>query len=332
MTNVIFDTNAAREFVAGIGLDELEAYAETTARLFDGKSLRLSVSPLVIQELLYHLVDSTDKDYSVSFKAIKAMMLVQEHLRRDGVHVMMSPSELLIANEIYHMRSESREMMYSQLMSIADRLAHGSINEIPDLHSIDGGTVKTYVDEIENGFAKQIREVCSSVEFLAFQSGYTFEEQLNIPDTENLLVTYFSRTTYNLLMNEGKLPDYRTFLPQFVPFSETAARKNIEFIKFMEWGNKEIIRRYPAFLKLVKEVVRRIHQSNNQISDDKLKNYVWDISLMFHANDHTVNRQPFRFITTDKTMLLASGAFHDSKNVMNYKEFKNWLEMAGDSE
>ena len=48
---------------------------------------------------------------------------------------MMSPSELLIAHEIYHMRSESRELMYSQLMSIADKIAHGTIEKIRK-HSI----------------------------------------------------------------------------------------------------------------------------------------------------------------------------------------------------
>lgn len=325
MTNIIFDTNAARDFVAGVQLEELEEYARDMAGLFEDSEIKLNVSPVVIQELLYHLVDSDDRDFSVSFKAIKAMMLVQEHQRKDGVHEMMSPAELLIAHEIYHMRSESRELMYSQLMSIANTIAHGGIEDIPDLHTIDGGTVKTYVDDIENGFVEQIREVCKSMVILAQHNNLTFEEELQTPETESVLVTYFSRTTYNLLMNEGKLPDYHQFLPNFVPYSPEAERKMREFHRFMDESNKEIIRRYPAFLKLVKEVVRRIHQSGNQISDDKLKNYIWDISLMFHVNDHTVNQQPFRFVTSDKTMLLASGAFHDSQNVMNYAEFKNWI-------
>ena len=73
MTNIIFDTNAARDFVEGIGLEELEQYAEHTAERFDEKELRLFVSPIVIQELLYHLVDHTDRDFSVSFKAVKAI-------------------------------------------------------------------------------------------------------------------------------------------------------------------------------------------------------------------------------------------------------------------
>ena len=325
MINIIFDTNASRDFVAGVGLGELEQYAENIASRFNSKGLKLSVSPVVIQELLYHLVDSNDKDFSVSFKAIKAMMLVQEYQRKDGVHAMMSPSELLIANEIYHMRSESRELMYSQLMTIAMVISHGDINHIPDLHTIDGGTVKTYVDDIESGFATQIREVCQSVEFMSKITGKSFEEELNTEATEISIVTYFSRTTYNLLMNEGKLPDYHLFQPPFLSDDDERLRKYMWFTDLMMKGNKEIIRRYPAFLKLFKEVIRRIHQSNNQISDERLKNYVWDISLMFHVNDHTVNHEPFRFITTDKAMLLASGAFRNSNNVMNYGEFHEWL-------
>ena len=325
MINIIFDTNAARDFVAGVGLDELEQYAAMVARTYESKELRLLVSPVVIQELLYHLVDNTDRDYTVSFKAIKAMMLVLEHQRNNGDYSMISPSELLIANEIYHMSSESRERMYSQLMLIADDVAHGNIEDIPDLHTADGGTVRTYVDDVEEGFATQIREVCRTVENLASQCGHTFEEELNFPETENLLVTYFSRTTYNLLMNEGKLPDYHRFLPQFVPPTSATTRSSIEFVRFIKQGNKEIIRRYPAFLNLMKEVVRRIHQSGNQMSDEKLKNYVWDISLMFHVNDHTVDHEPFRFITSDKTMLVVSGAFHDTDNVMTYREFYDWI-------
>ena len=46
---------------------------------------------------------------------------------------------------------------------------------------------------------------------------------------------------------------------------------------------------------------------------------------MFHVNDHKVNHEPFRFVTSDKTMLRASGAFHDTNNVMNYQEFKEWI-------
>lgn len=325
MINVIFDTNAARDFVSGVKVEELEQYAKATAKAYNAKGLKLWVSPLVIQELMYHLVDKNDRDFSVSFKAIKGMMLVQEHQRMDGVHEMMSPFELLIANEIYHMHAESRELMYSQLMSLAQKIAHGDINSIPDLHTIDGGTVRTYVDDIEEGFAKQIREVCGAVEGMALLKKESFEGCLNTPDMENVIVTYFSRTTYNILMNEGKLPDYHGFLPQFVPFNEETGRKYIGFMQFIEQSNKEIIRRYPAFLKLAKEVIRRIHISKNEISNDKLKNYIWDISLMFHVNNHTVNKQPFRFITTDKAMLVASGAFHDSNDVMNYKEFDAWV-------
>ena len=325
MTNIIFDTNAVREFVSGVKLEEIESYAEKVAVDYDKKGIKLWGTPVVIQELLYHLVDKADKDFSVSFKSIKALMLVLEHQRKGGRYEMLSSSELIIAHEIYHMRSESREKMYNQLMTIADKIAHGGINEIPDLHTIDGGTIKTYVDEIEISFSKQIRIVCEMVENLASVGKKTFEECLKMSETENVIVSYFSRTAYNLLASEGKLPDIRRFMSPFMLSPDEVNKKYKDFLHLIEMGDKEIIRRYPAFLKLAKEVLRRIHQSNNGIRDEKLKNYVWDISLMFHVNDHTINKQPFRFVTSDKTMLLASGAFHDSNDVMNYSEFENWL-------
>ena len=46
---------------------------------------------------------------------------------------------------------------------------------------------------------------------------------------------------------------------------------------------------------------------------------------MFHMNDHTVNHEPFHFVTSDRTMLLASGSFLDTNNVMTYQEFKEWI-------
>ena len=100
MMNIIFDTNAARDFVAGVKLEGLEQYAKDVSSLFEKKGLKLWVSPIVVQELLYHLVDKQDKDFTVSYKAIKALMLVQEFQRKDGRYEMISPSELLIVNEI----------------------------------------------------------------------------------------------------------------------------------------------------------------------------------------------------------------------------------------
>ena len=95
-------------------------------------------------------------------------------------------------------------------------------------------------------------------------------DQLNTEETKVAITTYFSRSTYNLLTNEGNCQIIILFLSRTVLHSEEVGREFLAFCHFMDRGNKEIIRRYPAFLKLLKEVVRRLHQSKNQISDDKL--------------------------------------------------------------
>ena len=135
----------------------------------------------------------------------------------DEKHFMLPPSELLIIHEIYHQKCVGREIMYSQMMGLATEISHGNINQIPDLHTTDGSTLKHYVDEVEQSFAKQIQDICRQTELIAECMGIEFEECLNIADVENHIITYFSRTSYNLLQAEGKVPDYFKFLPPFAP-------------------------------------------------------------------------------------------------------------------
>ena len=321
MTNIIFDTNAIRDFIAEVKIDELESFSVTKAKEMDTKKLRILISPIVVLELLCHLVDQNDSKYSISYKALKVLMLIDEIQSHGGKRNIMKPAELLIAYEIYNMRCESRELMYEQWMMIAEQISHGSINEIPDLRTHDGENIKKHIEDIENGFVNQIRMVYQMVLMITETKHISFEEGINLPRTEEFLITYFSRTTYKLLMGEGKLPNYHEFFPQFAPYSKDNHDKTISLVNNMIKDNRRIINRYPAPLALMKEVLKRIHQSNNSISDKKLKNFVWDIRLMFHVNDHTIDKEPFVLVTTDKTMIKASGAFNN-KNVFTFEEFK----------
>ena len=326
MTYIIFDTNAARDFVQGIQLEELDNYVQRMERAFSVRELKMLVSPIVVQELLCHLEDSSDRDYSVSFKAIKVMMLMQEAWQHgEEKRIMLPPADMLIIHEIYNQQCIGREKMYGQILNIATAISHGTISQIPDFRPDDGVTLKQHVDEVEHSFAQQIKVVCKHTEMIAENMGLEFEDSLNNPDVENLIITYFSRTAYNILLAEGKVPDYHLFSPPSAQLTLENARKVKHFMDFMKNSNMEIKRRYPAFLALAKEVVRRIYQSQYHISDDKLHNYVWDILLMFHVNDHTISQEPCIFITSDKAMLLSSGAFHDRHKVMNYGELKEML-------
>ena len=322
MTNVIFDTNAIRDFIAGVKIEELESFSIKKAKELDSKNLRVLISPIVVFELLSHLINSSDKKFSISYKALKTLMLIDEIQSRDGVRYLMKPSELLIAHEIYNMHCESRELMYKQWMDIATLISHGSIDEIPDLRTHDGESIKKYIEDIENCFVSQIQDLYNMVLEKAKNHHISFEEEMNTPRTEAFLISYFSRTAYTLLMEEGKLPDYHEFLPQFAYHTTENCVKTIGFIKKMEEDNKKIVIRYPAPLALMKKVLMNIHINGKTISDKKLKNFVWDIRLMFHANDHTIDKEPFIFVTSDKSMIKASSLLKN-RYVFTFSEFKS---------
>lgn len=321
MTNVIFDTNAIRDFIAGVKIEELESFSIKKAKELDSKNLRVLISPIVVFELLSHLVNSNDKKYSISYKALKTLMLIDEIQSHGGQRYIMKPAELLIAHEIYNMRCESRELMYEQWMTIAEMISHGSINEIPDLRTHDGENIMKYVEDIEKGFVEQIRKIYQMVLMMANFHNVSFKEEMDHPQIEEFMITYFSRTTYNLLIDEGKVPDYHEFFPQFSSYTRDNHKKTLELIDNMKKGNREIIRRYPAALALMKKVLFSLHINGSTISDERLKNFVWDIRLMFHVNDHTIDKNPFIFVTSDTSMIKAIDAFKN-KYIFSLKDFK----------
>lgn len=322
MTNVIFDTNAIRDLIEGVRIDDIEFFSEAKAKELSSKNLRVLISPIVVFELLYHLVDQNDKDYSVSYKALRILMLIDEIQSHSGQRYIMKPAELLIAHEIYNMRCESRELMYEQWMTIAEMISHGSINEIPDLRTHDGENIMKYVEEIEKGFVEQVRKIYQMVLMMANFHNVSFKEEMDHPQIEEFMITYFSRTTYNLLIDEGKVPDYHEFFPQFSSYTRDNHKKTLELIDNMKKGNREIIRRYPAALALMKKVLFSLHINGSTISDERLKNFVWDIRLMFHANDHTIDKEPFIFVTSDKSMIKASSLLKN-RYVFTFSEFKS---------
>src|SRR5690606_35375463 len=105
--------------------------------------------------------------------------------------------------------------------------------------------------------------------------------------------------------------------------------ENVNFDDFVELSPIlsnfciEVSKRYPAFLSLFKEVINRIKQSNGEITSEKLKNYFWDIHLMFNVSNHLLNGEPVLFVTSDKAMVSSVRKSQLNINILTYPEFKN---------
>lgn len=321
---VIFDTNAAREYIAKVPYTDIENYAQANAEKMKKSNINLLVSPIVVMELMYHLLDKNDKDYYVSYNTIKALLLTMKHQYKSDLLPMMAVAECIIARDLFNKRIEEREKMYSNLMSGAFYIVDKDINDIDDFISKDGVIIKEYVDNVETSFVEQVKMITAQM------NQFNIKDYIKSNDYEHVLVSSLIRTTYKLLANENKispkieqallsLSTYTSNIQEFCKFLYTHPGF-IDVLKKLKEDSQIIIEKYPSFIALFRQVMIKVQ---NGMSDEKIKNYIWDILLMFNVTDLTIDKEPVIFVTSDKAMLNAANISHKNLSIMTFKELKD---------
>ncbi|UVQ25945.1 hypothetical protein [Bacteroides thetaiotaomicron] len=300
---VIFDTNAAREYITKVPHTDIENYARTNAEKMKKGNINLLVNPIVIVELMYHLLDKNDKDYYISYNTIKALVLTMEYQYKNEKLPMMAVAECIIARDLFNLQIEEREKMYSNLMSGASYIVDKGIDNMGDFISANGTVIKEYVDSVESSFVEQAK-IISKIPSVHF--------------SENFLAMYIIRTTYNLLMDEGKMDSQiKMFLQNILnPNSSTAST----ILQQITNDAQKIATKYPSFIALFKQVIIKV---KGGMSDEKIKNYIWDILLMFNITNLTIDKEPVIFVTSDKAMLEAANISQMNLFIMTFKELKD---------
>ncbi|EOR29449.1 hypothetical protein, partial [Elizabethkingia meningoseptica] len=137
---IIFDTNAAREYVEKIDHDQIDNFTTINAKKLDEQNIKLLLSPIVMMELLYHISDKQDQHFNISYKALKAIFLTYEKQKITQPDSYMAAPENIIANELFQMEITNREEMYSRIMYTCKQVAHNEKENLPDLRVKDWGT------------------------------------------------------------------------------------------------------------------------------------------------------------------------------------------------
>ncbi|HAY3542241.1 hypothetical protein ACH34E_17295 [Elizabethkingia anophelis] len=314
---VIFDTNATREYVAKINEDQIDEFATINSEKLDKQNIKLLLSPIVMMELLYHISDKSDPHFNISYKSLKAIFLTQEKQNITLPNHYMAAPENLIANDLFKMKIDTREEMYSRIMYNCKLIAHNTIGNLPDLQIEGGGTIRSYIDEIEESFANQVDSlIVTNFDRIAKLKNTNIKEILNSDHGDFALSLYIIRTTYTLLAKEGKIPYLQDNMES--PFNP----KTMEKVRETKKQCIYISSRYPAFLSLFKEVINRFIDSGKEMKKEKLKNYIWDILLMFNVSNLTMNGEDIIFVTSDKAMLLAAQKVDSRLTILTLNEFK----------
>lgn len=318
---LVFDTNAARDYVRGLkSQEEIKAHATATAKKLKEKGIKFLVSPIVMTELLYHITDPDDKDYKIARKAIITSFLTYKAQAFFEENTTIPPPDQLIAHDFFGVNNDSIETMFSDILGVCNQIAAVGLNVDPTLDEDILESVKEYVENVEENMVNNIKgHIIPKAKEEAESIGVKFTEYIETEEAAYIFIYIILKPVLEALDAEGKLPEkYKA-----QSFSNQEEEEEIEWEKEIKKLCKKIIQRYPAYITLFKALITKVHDNGNGNGNgmhEKIKNYIWDLLLLFNPSV-TINGEEVLFVTSDKAMLKA--AKECTPNVINFNDFES---------
>jgi hypothetical protein len=306
--NVIFDTNAYRDFGTGKTTAQVKSEIQSIKAKEQTLNIKALMSPVVTMEILSHLSDSTKWSFEPSKKAIIAQY---GHCGDNATFKMIADPEMLLCKMLFNVDLPTRKQTLEILGKVAYEVwTDEGLASITKNNSILQ-QVQIHIANEESEFAKSILGVIGSLdptstnfhlfatddkgrkEFLANLKSVTFDK---------FVALGFAMKAYLTLYDCG-------IITQIDPNIDL--KPHIEIIK-----NK-----FKASIELYRELYKRIVGSEFDLNKDSRANFLWDIHLLFTVGDEEVNNEDLYFVTGDKAMLQASNLAGQGVKVLKLSDY-----------
>ncbi len=321
---VVFDTNAYRNFVRDLEIDQVSEAVQKLRQKENEAGVKTYGSVIVGLELLAHLVEG-DCNFD---ECIKAIIALGTHCvdKESGWRII--PDARLHVIGIYFKDSPEKEELESKALNIGGVISDVGKNHEDNIenHRLRGTfkNIKNYIDIAEKDFLKTIK-------YLLF-----FSKTFDIIDN----CSYINKSQRDLIKNELKKSNSYLKEKQLKFFNgkEFETLSSYCIIKYLSEhlnqknNGNEIIRKsrsvvdeFPLFFGFLKSMLIKIVEDNVDIKSKKTKqkraNWIWDYNISFHISDKTLDGRKSIIITSDKDMtdILRKNSYED--RVMSLKEY-----------
>jgi hypothetical protein len=291
--NVIFDTNAYRNFGTGKTTAQVKAEIQAIKTKEQALNIKALMSPVVTMEILSHLADSTKWAFEPSKKAIIAQY---GHCGDNTTFKMIADPEMLLCKMLFSVDLPTREQTLDILGNVAYEIWNdeGIASITKNLNVLQ--QVQNHIATEENEFAKSILGVIGSLDptstnfhlFATDDKGRReFLSNLNSETFDKFVALGFAMKAYLTIYDCG-------IITQIDPKIDLKPHR------------VTIQNKFKASIELYRELYKRIVNSEFDINKNSRANYLWDIHLLLTVGDDEVNKQELYFVTGDKAMLQAS--------------------------
>lgn len=311
MAKVIFDTNGYRNLIAQKTFEDIDDYIALIKTKEKENDIETMFSPIVAQELLSHLADKNDGAYDRCLRANKAMYL--HNGDRQTVNIFPA-FEVLLAGMYFNDLPDARIETYNAIAQISMHLAMNPSEDIFALFYDKLQSIKSFVDAGEAGFIDSIRDYIhfldpTTNDWMPFRNDPVKRKEFLTSVRSDLSTLHIAmgyvHLTYSTLVASGHnviyTPDQLT---------EITIRLASEF---------------PEPIALFKKVIENLVNSDFPLDQASRANFLWDISLMFNAGNHTIGNDKLYFVTGDKAIISTAVQQGASTAVLTLDEYLDYL-------
>lgn len=310
---VIFDTNAYRNLTFRLSLGESRAKAISLREHEKKTDCSVLAHPIVIWELLSHLVNSADPGYT---HCLHALVALGEHAssrnRLDGGIDIIADALSTVCRELFGRLPTGYEQGLQNLGSLVTYITKNAPN-------ISDPTALQNIQRLGLGMvAKEKAWVNGMQSILSHFSPEVIKQVLElgaVADSEAL------QKVRAYLASEAFFKSWSAYVVISNALDVGVANLTPEEID----AKARIVRQlFPVPFKLMSAVLQKLAQpSPANVASERAKrwNFVWDSMISFSIGPGTINDSPVYFITGDKEIITAAQAAGHPEQVLTLEDY-----------
>jgi hypothetical protein len=309
---VAFDTNAYRALVGTATPEQARLRAKRLAEAERKKGIQALAYPTVIWELIAHLASPEDSSYDVSRAAVAAVV---EHtavvFEGQKVLALWASPDLQLCSGLWDVVPTNLLMTDDLIRAAAMRVSEDPSESGLNTIRKDLTTLARKLTDAETSFAVSMQQhLMSNVQKEANLAGSTATTK----ELRTALCTYLDTD----LAHEAVALAHVLRASSYCPTSDSRAE--------IERKARFVAQKFPVAIQLYIDIVKKIAESNWDLTTGKGPNYLWDLQVAFLiGDDHTVLGRPTSVVTSDRDIIEAARSRKMGNAVQNLAEYRKSL-------
>ncbi len=304
-TTVVFDTNAYRQLVHGLGAQVVQATIGDLRLREERAGFRGAASPYVMLELLAHLADPADPAFTDCLLALRAQQLHCQVGAGTGQLALLGDFESHLARVLYNTALPDHDHVTNNVALIAQSFhVHPTDDHIlrarPYLVEIEAFVTQSerdFVDDVHNFVVRSLKPDATDWAPLRADAPFRATMLAHLRSADAL-----TQIAGGLVL-KAMVQAHKTVLP------DPEFDRKVAFV----------VDHFSTPLRLYRAILVRIVSTGCDLTKRNRSNWLWDIQISFAVGCH-LNALPIQIVTGDQDIVAAATEADAGDSVLSLEE------------